>query len=49
MSSGRLASFLATIGRSDLAPDPRATGSPDARLDAWIGRYKFGSTSEYAR
>jgi len=38
LTSGRLSSFLATIGRSDVAPDPRAPGSPDDRLDAWIGR-----------
>lgn len=35
--SGRLAGFLASIGRSDLAPSPNATGSPDERLDAWLG------------
>lgn len=37
MTSGRLAGFLAGIGRADLAPDPAAPGSPDERLDAWIG------------
>jgi hypothetical protein len=38
LTSGRLAAFLAGIGRSDLAPDPYAPGTPDERLDAWIGR-----------
>ena len=38
LTSGRLAAFLASIGRGDLAPDPRTPGSPDERLDAWIGR-----------
>ncbi len=38
LTSGRLAGFLLSIDRSDLAPDPRAPGSPDERLDAWIGR-----------
>ena len=35
--SGRLAGFLASIGRPDLAPSSAATGSPDERLDAWLG------------
>jgi FHA domain len=35
--SGRLASFLVSIGRPELAPSPRAAGSPDDRLDAWLG------------
>ena len=38
LTSGRLAGFLATIGRTDLAPDPKAAGSPDERLDAWLVR-----------
>ena len=35
--SGRLAAFLVSIGRSELAPSPRAAGSPDERLDSWLG------------
>ena len=35
--SGRLAGFVASIGRPDLAPSPSASGSPDERLDAWLG------------
>jgi FHA domain len=35
--SGRLASFLVSIGRADLAPSPQGAGSPDERLDAWLG------------
>ena len=35
--SGRLAGFLVSIGRGDLAPSPRAPGSADERLDAWLG------------
>ena len=35
--SGRLASFLVSVGRADLAPSPQAAGSPDERLDAWLG------------
>jgi hypothetical protein len=35
--SGRLAAFLNTIGRGDLAPSPLAPGTPDERLDAWLG------------
>ena len=38
LTSGRLTAFLVSIGRSDLSPHPRALGSPDERLDAWIGR-----------
>jgi hypothetical protein len=34
--SGRLAAFLAATGRAALAPDPKAPGSPDERLDAWL-------------
>lgn len=36
--SGRLAGFLISIGRADLVPDPNARGTPDERLDAWLGR-----------
>lgn len=35
--SGRLAAFAGSIGRGDLAPSPTAKGSPDERLDAWLG------------
>ena len=35
--SGRLAAFLVSIGRGDLAPSPKTPGSPDERLDAWLG------------
>ncbi len=38
LTSGRLAAYLHKIGRGDMAPDPNAAGSPDERLDAWIGR-----------
>jgi len=37
LTSGRLASFLVSIGRADLAPSPDAPGTPDDRLDAWLG------------
>lgn len=37
LTSGRLAGFLVGIGRPDLVPEPNALGSPDERLDAWIG------------
>ncbi len=36
--SGRLAGFLVSIGRSDLVPAPMTPGTPDERLDAWLGR-----------
>lgn len=36
LTSGRLAAYFASIGRSDLAPSPTAPGTPDERLDAWI-------------
>src|SRR5262249_33337541 len=36
LTSGRLAAFLASIQRQELAPDPNAPGSPDERLDAWL-------------
>jgi hypothetical protein len=36
--SGRLAGFLASVGHSDLAPDPNTPGSTDERLDAWLAR-----------
>ncbi len=35
--SGRLAAFAGSIGRAELAPSPTAKGSPDERLDAWLG------------
>lgn len=35
--SGRLAAFCGSIGRADLAPSPSAPGTPDERLDAWLG------------
>jgi hypothetical protein len=34
--SGRLAAFLATIGRGDMAPSADAPGTPDERLDTWL-------------
>jgi len=37
LASGRLAAFLVSIGRADLAPSPQARGTPDERLDAWLG------------
>lgn len=37
LTSGRLARHLAAIGRSDLAPRANAPGTPDDRLDAWLG------------
>ena len=37
LTSGRLAGYLAAIGRSDLAPRADAPGTPDERLDAWLG------------
>jgi hypothetical protein len=38
LTSGRLAAFLAAHGRADLIPSPTAAGSPDERLDDWLGR-----------
>jgi len=35
LTSGRLAAFLTSIGRDELKPP--AAGTPDERLDAWIG------------
>jgi hypothetical protein len=35
--SGRLAGMLASQGLSAFAPDPNAPGTPDDRLDAWLG------------
>ncbi len=35
--SGRLASFLTSVGRGSLAPSPTAPGTPDDRLDTWLG------------
>jgi hypothetical protein len=37
LTSGRLAGSLASQGLSAFAPDPNAPGSPDDRLDAWLG------------
>lgn len=37
LTSGRLASYLVSIGRVELAPRADASGSPDERLDAWLG------------
>lgn len=42
LTSGRLGSFLASVGRPDLAPSPRAPGTPDDRLDAWLGSLPAG-------
>jgi hypothetical protein len=36
LTSGRLAAYLASIGRSDVAPSPSTPGTPDERLDAWL-------------
>lgn len=36
LTSGRLAAYLGSIGRADMAPAAHAPGSPDERLDAWI-------------
>lgn len=38
LTSGRLAAYLASIGRADLAPNAKAPGTPDERLDDWLGR-----------
>ncbi len=35
--SGRLAGFLASIGRGEMGPSAQAAGTPDERLDAWLG------------
>ena len=37
LTSGRLAAFLFSIGRAELAPSAQARGTPDERLDAWLG------------
>jgi hypothetical protein len=37
LASGQLARFVVSIGRPDLAPKADATGSPDERLDEWLG------------
>ena len=34
--SGRLASFLVSVGRADVAPSASAPGTPDERLDGWL-------------
>jgi hypothetical protein len=44
--SGRLAAFLASIGRSELSPDPNLPGTPDERLDAWLGRVPASRTAQ---
>jgi pSer/pThr/pTyr-binding forkhead associated (FHA) protein len=36
LTSGRLADYCASIGRSDLSPSKSSAGSPDERLDAWL-------------
>jgi len=38
LTSGRLAKFLAGVGRSDLLPGTAAGPDADERLDAWLGR-----------
>jgi pSer/pThr/pTyr-binding forkhead associated (FHA) protein len=38
LTTGRLAAYLTTIGRTDLIPSPQAPGTPDERLDAWLTR-----------
>ena len=38
LTSGRLGGALAAIGRGEFAPDAMESGSPDERLDAWLGR-----------
>lgn len=37
LTTGRLGAYFAGIGRPDLVPAPDAPGSPDDRLDAWLG------------
>jgi hypothetical protein len=37
LTSGRLAAFLVAQRRPDLAPSPHTPGTPDERLDAWLG------------
>jgi len=37
LTSGRLAGALASQGLSAFAPDPNTPGSPDDRLDTWLG------------
>jgi pSer/pThr/pTyr-binding forkhead associated (FHA) protein len=34
--SGRLAAFLASVGRGEMAPRADAAGTPDERLDNWL-------------
>jgi hypothetical protein len=46
LSSGRLTEQLRRIGRGDLAPGPELNGSPDERLDAWLGRLPVSQSSE---
>jgi hypothetical protein len=37
METGRIGAFLAAIGRGEMAPSSRTAGTPDERLDAWLG------------
>jgi hypothetical protein len=37
LTSGRLAAFLARVGAGAMAPSADAPGTPDERLDAWLG------------
>jgi hypothetical protein len=38
LASGRIADYLARIGRADLKPRTLAGGSPDEQLDDWLAR-----------
>ena len=38
LTSGRLASYLASAGLGPMVPDPTLPGTPDERLDAWLAR-----------
>ncbi|RUL88345.1 FHA domain-containing protein [Tautonia sociabilis] len=42
LTSGRLAAYLVSTGRGDLAPRADAPGAPDERLDAWLGSLPVG-------
>ena len=44
LTSGRLAAFLASIGRDELKPP--AAGIPDERLDAWLGALPTTKSSQ---
>jgi hypothetical protein len=37
LTSGRLGAFLVSVQRADLVPSPGVPGTPDERLDAWLG------------